>query len=95
MNCDDMLRLYKVCHIAFSIDPSDNESSSRSSTIFFRDKCKFNLFLAVHLKWLDIEITENARDLEGCVLEMLKIFEEIVIEDEIRLISNTVWVLKS
>jgi len=89
-----MLSLNKICDVSFSINTTDNKSTSWSANILFGDKSKVKLLLWIlSTKSLDKDIAKDARDFEWGELPIFEISQHIVVEDEMRNISYTVRVL--
>jgi hypothetical protein len=88
-----VLGFNKVSHIPILIDTADYKATTWSSAVFLRNQSKVIFLICINLKRLDIKIAKDARDFEGSVLEMFEIFKKVVVENEVRVVSDTIWIL--
>ena len=89
---DHMFSLYEVCHISFSVNASDNEPTTWSSAVLLWYKGEVKLLESVNLYCPDKAIPIDARDLEWSILEVIKRLKEMIVENEVSLVSHCVGI---
>ena len=87
----DMLCLNKISSTTILIEASCNKSSSRSSTIFPRNKIKICLLAYLEIGRANVDIAEDARNFERGVFTSLKLSQQLIIETIVRNIINSIW----
>lgn len=70
---DHMFSLNEVSDITFSIDTSHDKSTTGPPAILLGDQSKVKFLKRINLDGTNEQVTIDARDFEGSILEMLKI----------------------
>jgi hypothetical protein len=87
-----VLSLCEICRKTFLVETSCDKSSARSSAVLPRDQAEVSFGARLEAWRCQIDITKNTRDLEGRVLNALKLSKELIVEGILRQIVDTVWV---
>ena len=79
----DMLGLNEVCNISLAVDTSHNKAATWTTHILFGNQSKVEFLLRINLEGFDLKIPEDARDLERGEFPVFKIFQQVIVKDEL------------
>lgn len=89
---NDVLALHEISHAPVLVDPSHQEPTTWSTTVFLRDQHEVKLVL-INLQGAEIGKAENARDAEGSEQKVIEVFQKVVVEGKFMHVVESVGVV--